>query len=96
LPTLVGQVPSTEAKTKGPGEQNKEGIKSEDAHRNLPVTEEKWLEITPVSTCADEYLLKACASRQEKATICNTNSAPQNPLFHDFPVKAKCRLFFEA
>ena len=54
------------------------------------MTVEKWLkqlgkrlDITDISTYSDEFLLKACASRQEKLPFCHENSAPPNAYIRD-------------
>ena len=38
-------------------------------------TGEKWLDLTHINTCDDENLLKECALRQEKLSLCYKNSA---------------------
>src|ERR1700679_377319 len=57
------------------GDSMKEGKAGEDRSENLCVTSGNFLEPTPTVTCDYEYLLKPCASRQEKLSFCYKNGA---------------------
>ena len=52
-----------------------EGKTGEDINENLSETSRKSLEPSRNATCEDEFLLKACASRQEKLSFCHKNGA---------------------
>jgi hypothetical protein len=62
-------------KSTSPGVPWKERIKNERRSEYLQETKENWLEITPVGICDEERLLKACASWQEKKSVCHKNGA---------------------
>ena len=49
------------------------------ARGNLVEKLGKRLDITDIATYLYEFLLKACASRQEKLSFCHKNSAPPDP-----------------
>jgi len=52
-----------------------EGKRGEDVSENSFETRARSLEPTHTATCVDEFLLKACALRQEKLSFCNKNGA---------------------
>jgi hypothetical protein len=56
-----------------------EGKRSEEAAENPTETSGKRVALSSGATCDDEYLLKACASRQEKPAFCHKNGAATNP-----------------
>jgi hypothetical protein len=61
-----------------PGCSGEEGKTGEDRTENPRVTCGKWLEPTHSVTCVYEFLLKACASRQEKLSFCRKNGAARH------------------
>jgi hypothetical protein len=65
------------------GDPRLERKAGENAIENPRVTSGKFIEATRSVTCEYEYLLKACASRQEKPPFCNKNSAARDPHIAD-------------
>src|SRR5579863_8099942 len=59
----------------GSGDAWLEGRAGEKKCENSTETAAIWLALTRTVTWHDESLLKACVSRQEKATACHRNSA---------------------
>jgi len=66
-----------------------EGTGGESRDENPTETSGKPIVDTYPATCDDEYLLKACASRQEKAAICYKNSAAADANIGDPRVKTR-------
>jgi hypothetical protein len=56
-------------KSKGPGASWEEGKVGEELGENPHETSAETLQPTLTATCEDEFLLKACASRQEKLSF---------------------------
>ena len=54
-------------------------MRSENLRENSHETSGNPVELTQGVTCNDESLLKACALRQEKLSLCNKNGAARNP-----------------
>src|SRR5208337_3447499 len=55
-----------------------EGKTSETMRENTHETSGNQVEQTQNATCNDESLLKACALRQEKLSLCHKNGAARN------------------
>jgi hypothetical protein len=69
------EMSSMNRKSTGRGDPWEEGKRGENPDVNAPVTSGKPLAPTLNAICNDEFLLKACASRQEKPSNCHRNSA---------------------
>jgi hypothetical protein len=76
-------------KITSPGGSAKEGKAGENGTENRTETGGNPVAKRYVATCDDEYLLKACASRQEKTAFCNKNSAAADPNIGDPRVKRR-------
>ena len=61
------------------------------ARGNLVEKLGKRLDITDIATYLYEFLLKACASRQEKLSFCHKNSAASDAHIRDAGRIAPCR-----
>jgi len=74
---------STNGKTTFRGTSWEERNSSENTAENNNEINRKRLGLTHFSTCDDEFLLKACASRQEKPSFCYRNGAACNADIRD-------------
>ena len=74
----AGKLSATNRNSTSAGERKKERIRREDDLENPIETSGKPVAATHIVTCKDEYLLKACASGQEKLSFCNKNCAAGN------------------
>lgn len=73
-------------KTTTLGESWKERKAGEEKRENPTETSGNPLVRTSIATWDDEYLLKVCASRQEKASFCYKNSAAPDANIGDLAV----------